>query len=130
LPKKTIQAEKETVKIRGIVIPFQTKLAQAAQMMIEIADYFSTSPLLAVTDSWFGNQGLWKPVRKAIGDRFHILSRLRCNNTLYDQPEKRQPRQRGRQRKYGKRLGSVTEVAGSVKQWAKTYTVNRICYKF
>ena len=124
LPKKTIQAEKETVKISGTVVPFQTKLAQAAQMMIDIADHFATSPLLAVTDSWFGNQGLWKPVRKVIGDRFDILSRLRCNHTLYDQPEKKQPRQRGRQRKYGKRLGSVTEVAGSVKQWAQTYTVN------
>ena len=77
LPKKTIEAEKETVKIRGNVVPFQTKLEQAAQMMIEIADYFSTSLLLAITDSWFGNKGLWNPVRKAIGDRFHILSRLR-----------------------------------------------------
>ena len=124
LPKKTIVAAKETVKIKGKVVPFQTKLAQAAQMMIEIAGYFSTSPLLAVTDSWFGNQGLWKPVRKALGNRFHILSRLRCNNTLYDQPGERKPGQRGRHRKYGKRLGSVTEVAGSVRQWAKTYTVN------
>ena len=124
LPKKTIEAEKDTVKIRGNVVPFQTKLIQAALMMIEIADHFATSPLLAVTDSWFGNQGLWKPVRKVIGDRFDILSRLRCNHILYDQPEKKQPRQRGRQRKYGKRLGSVTEVAGSVKQWAQTYTVD------
>ncbi len=124
LPKKSIEAEKETVKIRGSVVPFQSKLAQAAQMMIGIADHFSVSPLLAVTDSWFGNQGLWKPVRQALGDRFHILSRLRCNNTLYDHPEKRKKRQRGRQRKYGNRLGSVSEVSGSVRQWARTYTVN------
>ena len=124
LPVKAIEAEKDTVKIKGEVVPFQTKLAQAALMMIEIAGYFSTSPLLAITDSWFGNQGLWRPVRKVVGDRFHILSRLRCNNVLYDQPGERKPGQRGKPRKYGQRLGTVTEVAGSVRQWAKTYTVN------
>ena len=124
LPVKAIEAEKDTVKIKGEVVPFQTKLAQAALMMIEIAGYFSTSPLLAITDSWFGNQGLWRPVRKVVGDRFHILSRLRCNNVLYDQPGERKPGQRGKPRKYGQRLGTVTEIAGSVRQWAKTYTVN------
>ncbi len=124
LPTKTIEAEKETARIKGAVVPFQTKLAQAAQMLIEIASFFSTSPLLAVTDSWFGNQSLWKPVKKALGERFHRLSRLRCNHVLYDQPGPKKPTQRGRQRKYGNRLGSVTEVAGSVKSWAKNYTVN------
>ncbi|WP_221901505.1 transposase [Bathymodiolus platifrons methanotrophic gill symbiont] len=65
-------------------------------MLIEIAEHFSTVPILAVTDSWFGNNGLWKPAYKAIGNRFNILSRLRCNNVLYDLPEKRKPKQRGR----------------------------------
>ena len=54
--KKTIDAEKVTAKIKGAVVPFQTKLELAGQMMIGIGDYFATSPLLAVTDSWFGNQ--------------------------------------------------------------------------
>ncbi len=124
LPKKTIEAEKETAKTKGTVVSFQTKLAQAAQMLIEIANFFSTSPLLVVTDSWFGNQGLWKPVRKALGECFQMLSRLRCNHVLYDLPDHKTAKQRGRQRKYGKRLGSVTDVAGSVIQWAKTYTVH------
>ena len=64
LPKKTIEAKKETAMIRGAVVPFQTKLAQAGQMLIEIADHFSGVPVLAVMDSWFGNDSLWKPVRK------------------------------------------------------------------
>ncbi len=124
LPKKTIEAEKETAKIRGTVVPFQTKITQAGLMLIEIADYFSTSPLLAVMDSWFGNQGLWKPVYKAVGQRFNILSRLRCNNVLYELPEKKKPNQRGRNRKYGQRLGSATEMALRVKNQAKVYSVN------
>ncbi|WP_305801813.1 hypothetical protein, partial [Thiolapillus sp.] len=55
-PKKTIQAQKETATIRGKVLPFQTKLEQSSEMLIGIADHFSTVPLLAVTDSWFGNK--------------------------------------------------------------------------
>jgi len=124
LPKKTIQAKKETAIIRGEVVSFQTKLAQAGQMLIEIGDYYSTYPLLAVMDSWFGNKSLWKPVRQVLGERFQLLSRLRCNNVLYDQPNETKPGQRGRRRKYGQRLGSVTEMAGRVQKWAKNYSVN------
>ncbi|GFO76567.1 transposase, IS701 family [Bathymodiolus platifrons methanotrophic gill symbiont] len=124
LPLKTIQGKKETATIRGEVVPFQTKMAQAAQMLIEIAEHFSTVPILAVTDSWFGNNGLWKPAYKAIGNRFNILSRLRCNNVLYDLPEKRKPKQRGRNKKYGQRLGSATDMAKTVQQEARLYNVN------
>jgi hypothetical protein len=51
LPLKTIQAKKETVTIRGTVVPFQTKMTQAGDRVIGIAEHFSTSPILAVTDS-------------------------------------------------------------------------------
>ncbi|WP_221901473.1 transposase [Bathymodiolus platifrons methanotrophic gill symbiont] len=124
LPLKTIQGKKETATIRGEVVPFQTKMAQAAQMLIEITEHFSTVPILAVTDSWFGNNGLWKPAYKAIGNRFNLLSRLRCNNVLYDLPEKRKPKQRGRNKKYGQRLGSATDMAKTVQQEARFYNVN------
>jgi len=53
-----------------------------------------------------------------------ILSRLRSNNVLYAQPDASQSGQRGRRRKYGKRLGSATEMAVEVRQKAKTYIVN------
>ncbi|TXL03018.1 transposase, partial [Methylococcaceae bacterium CS1] len=124
LPLKTIQAKKETATIRGEVIPFQTKMTQAGTMLIGIAEHYSSCPILAVTDSWFGNNGLWKPVYNAIGNRFNILSRLRCNNVLYDRPEKRKKGQRGRNKKYGQRLGSATEMAKTVQKEAKSYTVN------
>ena len=97
--KKTIDAEKATAKIKGVVVPFQTKLELAGQMMIGIGHYFSTSPLLVVTDSWFGNQSLWRQVRKVLGDRFHILSRLHCNKVWYAQPDASQSGQRGCRRK-------------------------------
>ncbi|MDO9046247.1 MAG: transposase [Methylobacter sp.] len=103
LARKTIEAEKDNAKIKGAVVPFQTKLQQAGQMLIGIGSHFASSPLLVVTDSWFGNRSLWRPVRDALGDRFQLLSRLRCNNVLYAQPDASQPGQRGRRRKYGKR---------------------------
>ena len=118
--KKTIDAEKATAKIKDTVVPFQRKLELAGQMLIGIGHYFSTSPRLAVTDSGFGNQRLWRQVRKVLGERFHLLSRLRCNNMLYAHPDAAPSGQRGRRRKYGKRLGSVTDMAVEVRQKAKT----------
>jgi len=122
--RKTIDAEKATAKIKGTVVPFQAKLELAGQMLIGIGHHFPTSPLLAVTDSWFGNQSRWRQVRKVLGDRFHVLSRLRCNNVWYAQPEASPSGQRGRRRKYGKCLGSVTGMAAGFRQKAKSYTVN------
>jgi hypothetical protein len=59
-----------------------------------------------------------------LGDRFQILSLLRSNSVLYAQPDAAQSGQRGRRRKYGKRLGSVTDMAVEVQQQAKLYKVN------
>ena len=122
--QKTIDAEKANAKIKGVLAPFQTKLDLAGQMLIDIGHYFPASSLLVVTDSWFGNQSLWRQVRKVLGDGFHMLSRLRCNIVLYAQPDPQQPKQRGRRRMYGKRLGSATDRAAEVRQHAKTYSVN------
>lgn len=125
LAQKTIEAQKETAKIKGAVIPFQTKLEQAGQMLIGIARYFPETPLLAVMDSWFGNKSLWKPVRQQVGTRFQLLSRLRCNNVLYAQPDAvPSAGQRGRRRKYGERLGTVTEMAAKVQVLATRYRVD------
>ena len=52
LARKTIEAEKDNAKIKGAVVPFQTKLEQAGQMLVGIGNHFATSPLLIVTDSW------------------------------------------------------------------------------
>ncbi|MDD5320413.1 MAG: hypothetical protein PHD43_07340 [Methylococcales bacterium] len=51
--RKTIDADKVTAKIKGTVVPFQTELELAGQMLIDIGHYFPATPLLAVTDSWW-----------------------------------------------------------------------------
>jgi hypothetical protein len=123
LPIKTIQARKDTAKLKGHVVPFRTKLEQAGTMLLAIAGHFPTTPLLAVMDSWFGNESLWKPVRRAVGERFHLLTRLRSNNVLYDLPEPRQPGVQGRRLKYGQRLGTAATQAQTVRTQATAYQV-------
>jgi len=101
LPKKAIDVQTLNVKKGGKVPPFQTKLAQASAMIINIASHYAGVPVLVVTDSWFGNNGLFKPVREALGLQFHLLSRLRVSSMLYGLAPERTPNQRGATRKYG-----------------------------
>ncbi len=103
--------------------PFQTKLVQAANMIVEIASHFAGAPILVVTDSWFGNNGLFKPSRKVLGMQFNMLSRLRVSSMLYAIPDARKPKQRGATRKYGVKLGSVASLAVQFKNLATHYQV-------
>lgn len=124
LPQKAIEAETLNVKKGGKVAAFQTKLAQAAAMIINIAAHFAGVPVLVVSDSWFGNNGLFQPLREALGLQFHLLSRLRVTSMLYDLPPKRGPKQRGAKRKYGQKLGSVAALAAHFRAQAQRYRVS------
>jgi len=124
LPQKSIKAKTLNVTKGAEVVPFQTKLAQAAVMIIEIASYFAGVPVLVVTDSWFGNNGLFKPVRQALGLQFHLLSRLRVSSVLYGLPAQRRPNQRGARRKYGEKLGSAADLAVEFRNLAQRYRVH------
>ena len=39
------------------------------RLIERLAGVFVAVPILVVTDSWFGNQGLLKPLRAALGPR-------------------------------------------------------------
>jgi hypothetical protein len=99
---------------------------QAAQMIGQVFDHFR-HPVLVVTDSWFGNNGLWSRLEKGRHGDFNLLSRLRTNITLFDSPcAQGLSKKRGRPQKYGRRLGSVDEYAGSL--WDKTTTYRVFLY--
>jgi len=72
-------------RFKGEVVPFLTKLDQAAQMLKKLYSYFKV-PVLVVADSWFGNNGLWSQLKASGGD-FHLLSRLRTNSVLLGLPK-------------------------------------------
>jgi hypothetical protein len=120
--KKDIQANAPTARKSGRPVEFQSKMAQAVEMLKEVAAQFVATPVLVVTDSWFGNNGLWRPLCES-AFAFQLLSRLRANITLYDLPPLRAPGQRGRARKYGERLGSVSDRAGAYRQYARCVSV-------
>ena len=120
--KKSIDAGQ--VKVNGKSLAFQTKFQQAVGMIEKIAAAFAGMPLLIVTDSWFGNDGLFKPLRKQVGPDCHILSRLRINASLFDLPAKRRKHRRGRPKKYGRKRGCAKSLAKRSMKKAMCYTVN------
>lgn len=123
LPKKAMDAASQNMEVNGKLPVFQSKLEQTTDMLVKLAEHFSGCAILAVCDSWFGNNGLFAPARKLIGNRFNILSRLRSNIILYAMPPVMAPGQRGRSRKYGDRMGTAAEVAAAMKEKAKMQSV-------
>ena len=120
--KKSIESRKQL--LTKPVIEFETKLQQAVNMIIDIAGAFAQTPILAITDSWFGNNGLWAPLHKNLGSRVHILSRLRSNNNIFKLPGPVVKKGPGRPRKYGKKLGNTSLLAVRFKALATQYRVN------
>jgi len=111
LPKKAIEAKLDNMKIPGKESSFQTKLDQAVEILTQLAHHFVGIPLTVVCDSWFGNNGLFKPLREHLGVSVQLISRLRSNIVLYAMPQNKTGKKRGRPRKYGHRMGSCAEMA-------------------
>jgi hypothetical protein len=120
--KKTIETVQRRMKNKDL--QFETKLDQAVEMTMEIADAFPDAPVLAISDSWFGNDSLYQPLRQKLDSRFHLLSRLRTNNNLFDLPADCVVKGPGRPKKYGKKLGNAKTLAARYLPLAKEYDVN------
>ena len=125
LMKKVIEAKCVNAQRKGAVVAFQSKMEQAATMLKEVFEQYRL-PVVIVTDSWFGNDGLWSRLQRGRGGDFELLSRLRTNIILYGLPPvvpagvKRKP---GCPRKYGDRLGSVDRCAAFLWERASRYSV-------
>lgn len=120
--KKSVERRKQMLK--KPIIEFKTKLEQAVDMITDIAGAFGQTRILTITDSWFGNNSLWKPLHKKLGQRFHLLSRLRANNNIFQLPGPHIKKGPGRHRKYGKKLGNTSSLAVQFKPLAKQHSVN------
>jgi hypothetical protein len=122
LMKKDIEAGGPTVSRKRKARPFASKLEQAVEMLSQFSAALPDHPVLVVTDSWFGNNGLFAPLRKR-SQHFELLSRLRSNIALYDRPCPRGDGQRGRTRKYGNKRGSVTALGARFRSQARSVTL-------
>jgi hypothetical protein len=111
------------IRLRRKALVFTDKFAQAVALIARLGAFFRQAQVLVVTDSWFGNNGLFKPLRARLGARAHLLSRLRVNAALFAlaQPA---PGKAGRPRKYGQRLGNAAELAVAMRQKAQTSTLH------
>ncbi len=118
------EIENNSPKYNGKAINFQNKHEQAVEMLSEVATEFPESNIIVVADSWFGNNGMWKPLRKALGEQVHMNSRLRSNNNLFDLPKVLAKRGKGRPRTYGDKLGNASSLASAYRDQVQEYTVN------
>jgi len=62
-------------------------------------------------------------LRECLGERAHLLSRLRVNAVLYAFPALIAGRP-GRPRKYGERLGNAAQLAAAMRAQANIYTLH------
>lgn len=115
--------EQKQVRIGKEEVVFQDKLQQATEMLVEIYQDYKAS-MLVVADSWFGNYGLWRPIREKLGQDINLLSRLRCNININELPQPSPQKKRGRPRKYGNFLGNTSDLAAKYCNQAQAYTVN------
>ena len=120
---RAITVQREQRKVGGKAPVFATKFEQAVDRIARVAAVFAEAPVLVIADSWFGNNGLWRPLRKALGPRVHLLSRLRVNSVLYDLPAEPTAGTAGRPRKYGARIGTARTLAILPGQPSETYAV-------
>lgn len=120
--KKSIEQRKQARSKPEI--EFETKIEQAVNMITDIAEAFNHTRIMVITDSWFGNNGLWKPLHKKLGQWFHMTSRLRSNNNIFDLPGYCTKRGPGRPKKYGRKFGSASSMAVKYKHLANEYSVN------
>ena len=120
-PKKDLQQNK--LMMGKKMIQFKSKLEQSVDMLVDIAQVF-VEPILIATDSWFGNNGLWRPLRKKLGSKVHLLSRLRTNNNLFALPDISELKPVGRPPKYGEKIGNASSLALLNKDSGSEYEVN------
>jgi hypothetical protein len=121
LRRQTLRAG--CIRLRGKALMFNDKFTQAVTLITRLGAFFTPAAVLVVTDSWFGNNGLFKPLRAQLGRRAHLLSRLRVNAALFALPEPAAGKP-GRPRKYGERLGNAAALAAQMRDKARTYTLH------
>jgi hypothetical protein len=100
---------------------FETKLEQVVQMVFSLYRFFK-HPILLTADNWFAAKTLVKPIKKELGDAFHLLSRLRTNTKLFDTKIPKYSG-RGRPAKYGKCIGNVKQQGKTLKKKSQRYSV-------
>jgi hypothetical protein len=122
--KKAVRAREALGQLRFVLPP--TKTRTTCLVRHQDAKLAPPSDLrggqLEVT-CLIGNNRLFKPLRKSLGEAVHLLSRPRSNTVLYAVPTS-SPGKAGRPRKYGPRLGNAADLAARMRPQAHAYTLH------
>ena len=86
---------------------FKTRIELAVHLMDKINNYLNKK-LILVTDGLYAKKLL---VQYCIREKINLISRLRSDAALYQKPQKRKIRKRGRPKKYGKKLPKLSQLA-------------------
>ena len=98
----------------------KTKIELAIEQVQQVAQDFTNREILLTCDSWFGVKTLVKVLCDTSRESsIHILSRLRINSSLCELHEG-QTAGRGRPKKYGTKIESVTALAMKLKTSASS----------
>ena len=98
----------------------KTKIELAIEHIQQVAQEFESREILLTCDSWFGVKNLVKAVCDTSREKsIHILSRLRINSSICELPESKKTG-RGRPKKYGRKIESVSALSTVLKAGAKS----------
>ena len=97
-----------------------TKIELAIEQTEQVAKDFPNREILLTCDSWFGVKTLVKALCETSREKaIHIVSRLRINSSLHELPDNKSG-ERGRPKKYGMKIESVTALATKLHESAKS----------
>lgn len=91
----------------------RTRPELAVEMLEMIASWFPERTLVVSGDSAYGGAS----VLQKLPDNMHLISHVHPKGALYEPAPQRQPGQRGRQRKKGKRLPGMAAWADNRQPW-------------
>jgi hypothetical protein len=93
---------------------YHSSIEIASEMILYVKEHIKQK-LILVADGYFAKRML---IRTCIQNGITLISRLQSNAALYLVPEARPRNQKGRSRKYGQRLPSLTKLATKQKDFA------------
>ncbi len=93
----------------------------AVEMIEEIAEWFPLKDFRVVADGFYASLAGLSLINTT------IISRMRCDASLYELPPKRKSSGRGRPRKRGKVLPKLKAIASHVRKWTKVKFIARGC---
>jgi hypothetical protein len=88
------------------------------------AEAFGHTRIITITDSWFGNNGLFEPLHNQLGKRHHMISQLHSNDNGFKLPGPQVKKGPGRPGKYGRTLGDASSLAAVFRPMASETNVN------